>query len=88
MNTVFRGSFARDLKRIKDPLALDRIRKVIEEVMAATTLHEVGNLKKLSGTSIYFRIRISDYRIGLAAKAETVEFIRCLPRRDLYRYFP
>jgi hypothetical protein len=31
--------------------------------------------------------RIKDREV-LAAEGDTVEFVRCLPRRDLYRFFP
>jgi len=32
--------------------------------------------------------RIGEYRIGVALEGSEVEFVRCLNRRDLYRYFP
>ena len=57
MNTAFRKSFERDLK-------------------------------KISGTTDFYRIRVGDYRIGIVAGDDEAEFVRCLPRRDLYRYFP
>ena len=88
MTTGFRKSFGRDLKRINDQRLLDRVRKVIEEVEAADDLQEVGNLKKMTGTSNLYRIRVGDYRIGIAVAGDSVEFVRCLPRRDLYRFFP
>ena len=88
MTTAFRKSFGRDLKRINDQRLLDRVRKVIEEVEAADDLQEVGNLKKMTGSSNLYRIRVGDYRIGIAVAEDTVEFVRCLPRRDLYRFFP
>ena len=88
MTTGFRKSFGRDLKRINDQHLLDRVRRVIEEVEAADDLQQVGKLKKMSGTSNFYRIRVGDYRIGIAVAGDTVEFVRCLPRRDLYRFFP
>jgi len=88
MNRRFRKSFARDLKKIKAQDILDRINQVIEEVTAATDLKQVGDLKKMSGTAHYYRIRIGDLRIGIKVEKDTVEFVRCLPRRDLYKYFP
>jgi mRNA interferase RelE/StbE len=88
MRTVFRKSFARDLKKIKDQDTRDRARQAIEQIEAATELQAVDDLKKLGGAGNFFRIRIGDYRIGLVVEGETIEFVRCLPRRDLYRYFP
>ena len=88
MTTTFRKSFARDLKKIKNQDVRDRVRQVIANVEAATELQAIDDLKKLSGAEGFFRIRIGDYRIGLYLEGETVEFVRCLNRRDLYRYFP
>ena len=88
MNAAFRKSFTRDLKKIKENDILERVRQVIEEVEAATELLGIGNLKKMSGTTNFYRIRVGDYRIGAAVDGDTFEFVRCLARRDLYRYFP
>ena len=88
MNTAFRKSFTRDLKKIKNLEVLDRVRQVIQEVEAATALTEIRDLKKMSGTASFYRIRVGEFRIGVAIDEETIEFVRCLPRRDLYRYFP
>jgi mRNA interferase RelE/StbE len=88
MRTVFRKSFTRDLKKIKDQAVRDRVRLAIEQIEAATELQAIDDLKKLGGEGNFFRIRIRDYRIGLALDGETIELVRCLPRRDLYRYFP
>ena len=64
------------------------MREAIERVEAAETLREVPNLARVSGASDLYRIRVGDYRIGLATVEEEVELVRCLHRRDVYRYFP
>ncbi len=78
----------RDLKKIQDEALRRRIKETIEKVEAAETLRELPNLTKLSGTSGFYRIRVGDYRIGIAVEGDEVEFVRCLHRRDIYRYFP
>lgn len=88
MKTRYRKSFARDLKKIKNQDLLDRVQGVIEEVETADELQEIGNLKKIMGTANFYRIRVGDHRIGVAVEGDLVEFVRCLPRRDLYRFFP
>ena len=88
MRTAFRKSFARDLKKIKDQSLLDRVAQAIERVEAAAQLQDAGDVKKLGGSGNYFRIRVGGYRIGLAVQDDTVVFMRCLPRRDLYRFCP
>ncbi len=88
MKVGFRKSFARDLKKVKDQATLDRVRAVIESVEAATDSGAIGDLKKLSGTDHFYRIRVGEYRVGVAIEGHIVEFVRFLRRRDLYRFFP
>lgn len=88
MKTVFRKSFERDLKKIRDLSVLNGIKEVIEEVEAAGNVQEISGLKKMSGTSSFYRIRIGSYRIGIAVEGAEVEFVRCLNRREIYQHFP
>ena len=88
MKGTFRQSCARDLKKMKDQAVLDRIRRAIEQVEGASTRQEVHDLKKISGAGNFYRIRVGDYRLGVVVEGGQVEFVRCLPRRDLYRFFP
>lgn len=88
MNAAYRQSFTRDLKKIKDRSVLDRVRQAIHQVEAADTLQEIGDVRKITGTTNSYRIRVGQYRIGVVVDSHTVEFVRCLPRRDLYRFFP
>ena len=88
MRTLFRSSFGRDLKKIREPNILTQVREAIENVESAARVMDVRNLEKMSGSSGYYRIRIGDYRLGIAVDGEAVEFVRCLHRRDIYRYFP
>ena len=90
MKTAFYKSFDRDLKDLKkNRQVLGRVQDVIEEVEEADDLRELPSLKKLSGGGgDYYRIRVGDYRIGVALEGETAAFVRCLHRKDIYRYFP
>lgn len=90
MKIAFLRSFERDLKKLKkDRQTLSRIREAIEEVEAAGELHDLSSVKKLSGGSgDFYRIRVGDYRLGLELKGDEVVFVRCLHRREVYRYFP
>lgn len=88
MKTIFRKGFERDLKRIKDRSVLEQTKQVIEEVETTASLHEVNGVKKLSGVGGFYRIRVGEYRIGIAVEGPEVEFVRCLHRREIYRYFP
>lgn len=88
MRVRFRGSFARDLRTLKDKTLLGRIRTLIENVEKAENLADVAGVKKLRGTGAYYRIRVGDYRVGLAVEEDAVVFVRVLHRREVYRYFP
>ncbi|MFH1076788.1 MAG: type II toxin-antitoxin system RelE/ParE family toxin [Pseudomonadota bacterium] len=88
MNVQFRASFSKDLRNIKNKNLLDRIKGVIENVENAQRLEDISNLKKLKGRNIYYRIRSGEYRIGLIIENNTIVFVRCLNRKEIYRYFP
>ena len=88
MKTAFRESFDADLSAIADPALLRRIKRVIEQVEAARTFQQISNLKRLEASGKYYRIRVGDYRLGLVFDGGTMTFVRCLNRREIYRYFP
>ncbi|MEQ9105054.1 MAG: type II toxin-antitoxin system RelE/ParE family toxin [Rhodothermales bacterium] len=90
MNTRFRKSFERDLKKLRnDRQTLGRIRSAILVVEEANSLDNVPGLKRLTGGSgDYCRIRVGDYRVGIELVGDVVVFTRCLHRREVYRYFP
>jgi len=88
MNVQFRANFSKDLRKINNKNLLNRIRETIEYIEKAQKLQDIADLKKLKGGSIYYRIRVGEYRIGLTIENNTVVFIRCLSRKEIYRYFP
>ncbi len=89
MKTEFTKSFAKDLKKYaRDKKLLARIKEIILEVEAAEDTTAINNLKKLKAEGSYFRIRSGNYRLGLIIDGETVTFVRALPRKEIYRYFP
>lgn len=88
MNVSFRSSFARDLRHITDKSLLRRVRRAIEEVEQAQSINDLPSLKKLKSNKNYYRLRIGDYRIGLALEDDELVFVRFLNRKEIYRYFP
>ncbi|PSB16541.1 type II toxin-antitoxin system RelE/ParE family toxin [Phormidesmis priestleyi ULC007] len=88
MNVEFRKSFEKDLSKIRDAELLKRIQAVIEEVESVNNWTNLTNVKKLKASGDYYRIRVSDYRIGLSVSEDTVVFVRVLHRKEIYRYFP
>ena len=88
MKVEFRGSFVRDLKSIVDQTLLERVREIIESAEQVNSLAAISNLKKLKGPGNYYRIRVGNYRIGIAFEGKNVTFVRFLHRKDIYKYFP
>ena len=81
-------SFQKDTRRIKDKSVLQKIANTIANIQRAQSLEEIKHLRKIRGTSSMYRIRIGDYRLGIIITESSVEFIRCLHRKDIYKYFP
>lgn len=88
MKVAVDKSFEKDTNRIRDKALLNRIADCIDEVHNCKTIQQISNLKKLKGGSIYYRIRIGDYRVGLIIESNVVNFVRFLHRKDIYDYFP
>lgn len=88
MKAIFRSSFLRDLKKLREKSVRSRVKDCVEQVENAAGLSEIPNLIKISGATGHYRIRIGDYRVGLVVEQDAVIFVRCLHRRDIYRYFP
>jgi mRNA interferase RelE/StbE len=84
----FKASFAADLRALKDKPLLERVKTLIAKVESADSLLEIPNLKRLRGGGAYYRVRLGDYRVGLAVEEGAVVFVRVLHRREVYRYFP
>lgn len=88
MELEFRETFLKDVKRIKETAVKKKIATVISGAQKATSLLDLNNVKKLEGSTDYYRIRVGDYRIGVKLQSKTLIFMRCLNRKDIYRYFP
>jgi len=88
VKSQFRASFAKDLRSVKSKDILSRIKEALEEIEKAESLQKITNIKKLKGGSNYYRIRVGEYRIGMIIEGDEITFVRCLNRKEIYRYFP
>ena len=88
MNIKIDKSFERDASKINDKATLNKIADAIESVIGAISISEIKQLKKLKGANNYYRIRIGEFRLGMFIEDDNVEFIRCLQRKDIYKFFP
>ncbi|MAY82662.1 MAG: plasmid stabilization protein [Flavobacteriales bacterium] len=81
-------SFEKDIKKQKDPSLNKRVLKLIEKLQKNDSIDQISSIKKLAGEESLYRIRIGDYRIGLELQEGKITLIRCLHRKDIYKYFP
>ena len=89
MKVEFDKSFLKSLDKIKISKVLLSIEKIIIKCEGANKLHEIRNVKKLTGFTNYYRIKSGNYRIGFELiNKETIRFIIFTHRKDIYKKFP
>jgi mRNA interferase RelE/StbE len=87
LNLEIRKSFVKDVAKLPVSVKV-LIEKVIQDIISKEKLSKLSSCKKLSGYKNYYRIRLGSYRTGLFYEDNTVELIRVLNRKDIYKYFP
>ncbi len=88
MELIFKESFLKDIKQIKDQKVKKKLEEIILDFENAQCLSQIKNLKKLKGFENFYRLKIGKFRIGLQIKKDKVWFVRCLHRKEIYKYFP
>lgn len=88
MKIEFKASFLKQLQKLKDKTLQDAIYKVILSAEHAKNIEEIPKLKKLTGYTSYYRIRVGDYRIGINFIDDTIYFVSFDHRKDIYKHFP
>ena len=87
MNYEIRKSFIKDASKLS-AITQKELAEVISQIELSSTLSELKNCKKLKGFPSAYRIRLGQYRLGLFYENQTIELVRILARKDIYRYFP
>lgn len=87
MNIEIRRSFEKDALKLP-AVAQTQLSKLVDNLSQVEKLSELTSCKKLSGFKNAYRIRIGEYRIGFIIENGTVELIRVLGRKEIYKYFP
>lgn len=88
MKVEYRKDFLDEVQAVQRLKTRARIEQALLRMESAKSLSEIPNIKKIQGYESYFRIRVGDYRIGFRLDGDTVIFMRCRTRRDIYRLFP
>lgn len=87
MNIEIRKSFEKDALKLPAYIQI-QLAQVIEKISAAKKISEISSCKKLVGFKNAYRIKLGSYRIELFFENETIEFVRILDRKNIYRHFP
>jgi mRNA interferase RelE/StbE len=89
MKIRYTKRFSRDLDEIQHQVQVKkRLLSIIEKMKAIEEITELGDVKKIEGYTDYYRVRLGDYRLGLKLAENSIEMIRFLHRKDIYRRFP
>lgn len=88
MNVLFESRFEKDIKKVRNRDARQKLKDVILAAKEANDLSNLPQLRKLKGHNTYYRIRIGDYRVGIEIVDNAIIFVRFLHRKDIYKYFP
>jgi mRNA interferase RelE/StbE len=82
-----RKSFTKDADKLPAPFRR-HLAEIIESMEKATQPSQLADCKKLTGYKTAYRIRMGQYRIGFYYENKTIELVRILHRKEIYRYFP
>ena len=80
--------FTRDLRKIRSSELRQRVLRKIEELEDASAITEVRGVVKMTGEGSYYRIRIGEYRLGIAVDGDEATLLRFLHRSEIYQSFP
>ena len=87
MIVSIRSSFVKDTRKL-NPEIKSELLSIIKKLENTGNLLELPTCKKLSGYKTAYRIRLHNYRIGFLYSNNTIELVRILDRKEVYRYFP
>jgi mRNA-degrading endonuclease RelE of RelBE toxin-antitoxin system len=88
MEVTYLKSLEKDLKKIKDRKLLKSLATIFIDLEKAASLIEVSGIKKLSGHSDAYRIRLGVYRLGVYYSEDIISIARFKKREDIYKLFP
>ena len=88
MNVVFRTSFLKDVKKVRDAAVKQLIAEVMQNVEAAERIAEIKGCEKLHSRGKFYKIKTPPYRFGIYVNNGVVEFLKFGSRENFYNDFP
>jgi len=87
MKVEIRRIFTKDAEKLPATIQQQLV-LIISNLEQTKQLARIKNCKKIKGSKTAYRIRLNQYRIGFFFENETIELVRVLGRKDIYKYFP
>ena len=87
MELIISKTFEKQLKLVPKYIRESAL-EVLEALEKAKNVTEIKDLKKLSGYTNYYRIRIGNYRMGLQIIDPKIIVVIILHRGTVYKVFP
>jgi mRNA interferase RelE/StbE len=88
MKIEIKKSFLKDIKKQKNYKLEKKVKELLLSLQTKDDITQIENLRKLSGFKNFYRIRLGDYRIGVYFENEILYIVRCLHRKEIYKFFP
>jgi mRNA interferase RelE/StbE len=89
MKILYTNSFSKDLDRIRHQAKIKkRLLELIDKIKQIGSLADLNDVRKIEGYQGYYRIRVGDYRLGIKVTENSIEMVRFLHRKEIYRRFP
>ncbi|MEO8116230.1 MAG: type II toxin-antitoxin system RelE/ParE family toxin [Bacteroidota bacterium] len=87
MEVIVTKTFSKQFKKCPPHIQV-MAKNVISSLDQAQSLKDLNNIKKLTGINDFYRIRISNYRIGFKQESPNVILICIMERSQIYKAFP
>ncbi len=87
--TEYKKTFLKELSKL--PVRIrNRVEQIAFHELICDNPFQLGYLEKLKGQEHKYKIRVSDYRIGLTIDTpnKTIILNRVANRKDIYKIFP
>ena len=89
MEVTYTKTFLKDLAKVFPSKTRNKIEKfVFEELPAMDSITSIGTVEQMTGFKNYYKVRFGDFRVGLKKNTNTIELLRVLNRKEIYKYFP
>jgi mRNA interferase RelE/StbE len=84
----FQKKFLKDLANLPPNIRKEIEHFIFETLPQSKNLAAVYKFEKMTGYDNYFKARFGDYRIGVFVNKNSLELIRVLHRKEIYRFLP